>query len=104
VATGESVSLTPGISSADPSFSNDGTQIAFTSWRDGNPEIYVMRADGSNVRRVTSHPAFDNYPVFSPDGTQVAFQSNREDEHVEVYLQNLAVAEEPSAGKGSASD
>ena len=89
VATGESVSLTPGIASADPSFSSDGTQIAFTSWRDGNAEIYVMRSDGSNVRRLTNHPAFDNYPVFSPDGTQVAFQSNREDERVEIYLQNL---------------
>ncbi len=89
LATGESVSLTPGIASADPSFSNDGTQIAFTSWRDGNADIYVMRADGSNVRRLTNHPAFDNYPVFSPDGTQVAFQSNREDERVEIYLQNL---------------
>ena len=64
-------------------------QIAFTSWRDGNAEIYVMNTDGSNVRRVTTHPAFDNYPVFSPDGTQVAFQSNRDDEHVEVYVQNL---------------
>ena len=48
-----------------------------------------MNTDGSNVRRVTTHPAFDNYPVFSPDGTQVAFQSNRDDEHVEVYVQNL---------------
>ena len=48
-----------------------------------------MRTDGTNVRRLTSHPAFDNYPVLSPDGTQVAFQSNREDERVEVYLQNL---------------
>ena len=89
VATGESVSLTPGIPSADPSFSNDGTRIAFTSWRDGNPEIYVMDLGGSHIRRVTNHPAFDNYPVFSPDGTQMAFQSNREDERVEIYLQNL---------------
>ena len=89
VATDESVSLTPGVASADPSFSNDGTRIAFTSWRDGNAEIYVMDPDGSHVRRVTNHPAFDNYPVFSPDGTQMAFQSNREDERVEIYLQNL---------------
>ncbi len=89
LATGNGVSLTPGITSADPSFSNDGTRIAFTSWRDGNAEIYVMDPDGSHVRRLTNHPAFDNYPVFSPDGTQVAFQSNREDERVEIYLQNL---------------
>ena len=74
---------------ADPSFSPDGARVAFTSWRDANAEIYVMDADGSNVRRLTNHPAFDNYPVFSPDGTQIAYQSNREDEHVEVYLQNL---------------
>ena len=74
---------------ADPSFSPDGTRIAFTSWRDGNAEIYVMQADGSNVRRMTNHPAFDNFPVFSPDGTQLAFQSNREEEQVEIYLLNV---------------
>ena len=89
LATGDSLYLTRGLSGADPSFSRDGKQIAFTSWRDGNVEIYVMDADGSNVRRITNHPAFDNYAVFSPDGTQIAFQSNREDEHIEVYLKNL---------------
>jgi Tol biopolymer transport system component/DNA-binding winged helix-turn-helix (wHTH) protein len=90
LATGESVNLTKDFAAAaDPSFSSDGKRIAFTSWRDGNAEIYVMQADGSDVRRVTAHPAFDNYPVFSPDGTKIAFQSNREDERVEVYLQNL---------------
>lgn len=87
--TGRSLPLSNGESNADPSFSYDGSQIAFTSWRDGNAEIYVMQSDGSNVRRLTNHPAFDQYPVFSPDGTQIAFQSNREDEHFEVYLQNL---------------
>jgi Tol biopolymer transport system component/DNA-binding winged helix-turn-helix (wHTH) protein len=90
LATGQSVRLTNGnFGSADPSFSPDGKQIAFTSFRDGNVDIYVMNADGSNVRRVTDHPAFDNYPVFSPDGTQIAFQSNRENERTEIYLQNL---------------
>jgi Tol biopolymer transport system component len=48
-----------------------------------------MNSDGSNVRRLTNHPAFDNYPVFAPDGTAIAFQSNRENERTEIYLQNL---------------
>jgi len=46
-------------------------------------------ADGSNVRRLTNHPAFDNFPVFAPDGTAIVFQSNRENERTEIYLQNL---------------
>jgi len=90
LARGENVNLTnSSFGAADPSFSSDGKQIAFTSFRDGNAEIYVMNVDGSNVRRITDHPAYDNYPVFSPDGTQIAFQSNRENERTEVYLQNL---------------
>jgi Tol biopolymer transport system component len=87
--TRENVKLSGDADDAGPSFSPDGKQIAFTSWRDGNAEIYVMGRDGSNVRRLTNHPAFDNYPVFSPDGTQIAFASNREDERAEVYLKNL---------------
>ena len=37
-------------------FSPDGTELAFTSNRDGNPEIYVMNVDGSDMRRLTNHP------------------------------------------------
>jgi Tol biopolymer transport system component/DNA-binding winged helix-turn-helix (wHTH) protein len=87
--TGKNVKLSGDTYSADPSFSPDGKQIAFAGVQDGNADIYVMMADGSNVRRITNHPAFENYPVFSPDGTQIAFASNREDEHGEVYLKNL---------------
>ncbi len=37
-------------------------QIAFTSGRDGNSEIYMMDADGKNQRRLTNHPAGDSQP------------------------------------------
>jgi TolB protein len=60
-----------------PAWSPDGRQIAFTSNRDGNPEIYVMNADGTNLRRVTNHPAIDTTPTWSPTGQQLAFTSDR---------------------------
>jgi len=64
----------------------DGT-IAFYSDRDGNPEIYVMNADGSDLRRLTDNDATDQAPAWSPDGTQIAFVSDR-DGNREIYVMN----------------
>ena len=61
----------------DASFSADGKQIAFTSNRNGNSDIYVMNADGTGLRRVTTHAAKEFKPTWSPDGKQLAFISMR---------------------------
>ena len=53
--------------------------IVFYSDQDGNPEIYIMQADGSDLLRLTDHPAFDDSPALSPDGSQVVFLSARDD-------------------------
>ena len=66
-------------------WSEDGRKIAFTSQRDGNSEIYVMNADGSNVERLTHHDAYDFGPAWSPDGTKIAFSSWR-DGNIEIYV------------------
>ncbi len=60
-----------------PAWSPDGTQIAYSSTRDGNQEIYQVQADGQHSQRLTSHPALDAHPAWSPDGTQIAFSTDR---------------------------
>jgi Tol biopolymer transport system component len=59
----------------DPAVSPDGQMIAFSSTRDGNRELYVMQADGTEPRRLTSNPGVDASPSWSPDGSAIAFVS-----------------------------
>lgn len=68
-------------------WSPDGKQIVFSSNRDGNYEIYIMNADGANVRRLTENSAADDYaPAWGgTGGTQIAFYSNR-DGNDEIYV------------------
>src|SRR5262249_8993218 len=74
----------PGLD-ARPAWSPDGTRIAFTSNRDGNYELYVIDADGSNLRNITSHPARDDYAAWHPDGRRLLFVSDR-DSGSDLYL------------------
>ena len=66
-----------------PSFAT--SKIAFDSDRDGNAEIYVMDADGSNPVRLTSNATSDRLPAWAPDGSKIAFDSDR-DGNREIYV------------------
>jgi len=45
-----------------PSWSPDGSKLAFPSNRDVDAEIYEMNADGTNVVKLTSYTALDSMP------------------------------------------
>jgi Tol biopolymer transport system component len=49
-----------------PTWSSDGRQIAFTSDRDGDVHIYIMNADGGNLRRVTFAAGRNTDPAWRP--------------------------------------
>ena len=58
-----------------PSWSPDGTRIAYNSDAAGNYDIYSMNVDGSSIVQHTVDPADDTLPSWSPDGQQIAFVS-----------------------------
>lgn len=68
-----------------PAPSPDGALIAFERGSDAGRDIYVMDANGSNVRRLTTEPGADLDPSWSPDGRSIVFESQR-DGNSEIYV------------------
>ncbi|MCH7493825.1 PD40 domain-containing protein [bacterium] len=63
------------VSSEETAPALPGGTIIFRSERDGNPEIYAMRPDGSGAERLTWNTRADERPVVSPDGQRVVYRS-----------------------------
>ncbi|MBC7878929.1 MAG: PD40 domain-containing protein [Anaerolineales bacterium] len=72
----------------DPTWSADGSMIAFASSRAGLRQLFVMNADGSNIRQVTNLPDMGGRSSWSPDGTRLAFYAGPSPDR-DVYIINV---------------
>lgn len=99
---------------AEGSYSPDGKRIAFASNRHAYTEtlsdedkeafarnkshlmeIYIMDADGGNVKRLTTSAGYDGGPFFSPDGKRICWRRfNVEGDQAEIYTMNIDGSDE----------
>ena len=82
--TPRNLTKSPGVADWSPAWSPDGRSIAFFSMQAGGRDIWLMRPDGTERRRLTRDGSLNEYPSWSPDGRTIAFQSTRDGEF-EIY-------------------
>jgi len=82
--------LTPGRNAANPTWSPDGSRIAFESGIPPRTDIYVMNADGTNVVNLTNNLADNQQPSWSPDGKKIIFSAKKKRTRIR-NLRNLYV-------------
>lgn len=57
----------------EPSWSPDRSQVVFSSNRNGNFDLFIIGADGSNLQQLTNTPEGEESPVWSPNGLDIAY-------------------------------
>ena len=92
----------------DPSWSPDGTRLAFTSNRTADPDsnyntdIWVVAADtadqGKTLLQITTNPGADASPAFSPDGRWIAHTSVTDPSAIVYATNHLAVSAADGGG------
>jgi hypothetical protein len=99
--------LLPNQSAYGGTFPGPNGQIAFDSDRDGNREVYVMNADGTEQTRLTDSVGLNIEPSWSPDGTKIAFASSRDGVDInifEIYVMNADGTEQTRLTNNDAQD
>ena len=81
--------LKRGLDSFGPEWSPNGRLIAYSGNRDGDSEIFVMRADGSHKRQVTHNTVSDGGPSWSPDGRTIVFTRTFRNDNSDIFTVNV---------------
>lgn len=93
-----------------PRFSPDGRRIAYVSFEQKRPRIFIQYVDTGRREQITNFEGLNGAPAFSPDGNRLAFVLSR-DGNPEIYVMdlgsralrrltnNLAIDTEPFWGK-----
>lgn len=80
---------------AEGSYSPDGKWILFSSLRDGDAELYVMKPDGTNAVRLTNKKGYDGGPFFAPDGKRILYRSDRKgNDLLQVFVADVLFDEQ----------
>jgi Tol biopolymer transport system component len=77
-----------------PNWSPDGKSIVFVSERDGNPDLYIMDADGGNQHRVTHDPTRKGIgtAAWSPDGKKLVYMA-AQDGQIEIMVREIVAGQ-----------
>ena len=93
------------VDAESPAWSPDGKQIAFAARTRGNNfDIYVCRADGTGLRRLTRSPLPDERPSWSPDGRRIVFARAISSRRSDVWLMTANGSSQRAVGYGAAPD
>lgn len=97
-----------GAANASPTFSSDGTQIAFVSNKDGTPKIYIMDVPDVNTKLKDIHPQLiskrcreNSAPSWSPDGKKIAYSAKAQGSR-QIWIYDVETEQERQLtdGKG----
>jgi TolB protein len=76
------------VDSASPALSRDGTKLAYTSYKSGYPDVYVIDLGTGSRNRVAFFPGINSGPSFSPDGSSLALTLSK-DGNPEIYTMSI---------------
>ncbi len=109
VATAQTQKSIPPLDHSAINWSSDGEYLAFNANLDGDNEIYIVKTDGSDRRKLTDNDTEDKWPSFSRDGKSILYSARvdrgNDVSDWDVYILDIATGKsrycfgEPGSGR-----